>query len=1396
MRRNKALKWAISVVFIFAVGASCNSSGCEILQPMPDGNEVPPNQTIEGGMQVRVTADGFDKISSIIPGILENSGLGAIELIAPGTPFEVGSCGTIDWACIRFQYCPTGCGIDVSIPQGGVDMYVDTASNMLMLDLTIDVAFVLDAHLEIDIMNFSVLDITCGLGLTTLDGPLHVTVGIEPYIRPEDGELRIRLGHLSNLDISGFNLSLQGCGIVGDYLNTYLDYVNDIIDIIDSILGNAITDFIMNQFLLPMVGDMIDGFVPDPLGLEGQFDVGSLLAGFSPGAEGVLELRLTPGGYVNLLGNGMSLGVITGVNSDADPTTRSATLDPATGVRMHSEPHRKMPPMPTPDFTGVLASAPARSALSGTPFKLDAASELGGFNDSQYLRYKDPNSPLNNQIADLAIGTPETFLDLLGFHLLNSGALCLEIGTQEVDMLTVGLFSIMVSSLGDLVDPLVGDAPMRLVIRPQTPMDFWIGNPLDQANPTPLLNLYLQDFQIDMYAWSEERYTRAFTMAVDMELGLNLLSEVDPNDGTLYLKPVLEDVNASDLTVRIHNSELIGDSPEELEALFPSVLSMLMPMITGMLPDIAMPELMGLSMEYLEFRPNDAQNMMLILANIKLPSNPVPPAPVPVLPVRTSAELVDVYVPTPAEWRRSQLDESVPAAEKDVPTVRIAVNTRTADSSLVEWQYRLNAGAWRGFRPGPELVLTDQTFTFQGWHHIEVRGRVRGEPRSLERQPVSFDVLIDSTPPLQKATVEDDTLIFNGFDLVTARTELRYSYEFEPGNYSSWSDRGSMPLSRARTLAKAHGGVLRVRVMDEAGNVSEAEIDESLMGAVNVDPKVGGCGCATSGNGEVPFAVLFLGLLGVLFFRRGRSARPAGALLVVGVAALLALGGCAKKAGAGDPDATVTVPCTDDDECVALQCEDDQIPLCIDGECQCMDDLLFGKTGPYTSLSVSYSDVMVAAYNTRYGDLMYGHISKNDIGSNPIITNWEFVDGVPWDQDPDVPTSEIRGGIRTKGDNVGRFTSIGTDDSGQPVIAYYDVTHGALKIARHDGTNWQIFVVDDGGNSESAEGGDAGRYTSMSMRPSDRAPGVAYLVQDLPSNDTSATITQVRFAQAITASPMSGADWMIYIVDELAVPVLADDAPLPDLPMGVGVTTSVDRTSDGRPVVVYYDSYNGNLKGAEFDDASQQFFPPIILDGDDGAGTDTGNVGLSPSVRIRGDDTVWHVSYMDAALKQLLYLRTGADSIIEVVDDGLREEVNDLTGLPMPISHFVGYDSKITVAGSSPDPAQNKVFIAYSDSTTHELLWAVRDPAAPTPWITSSIIGGDPAIWNSSLARFEDSYGEPWQGAYGFYVGLVDDQTTAYLCSYAINEWAESDLFGNAPLNYWVQIFAKALSEG
>jgi MYXO-CTERM domain-containing protein len=55
--------------------------------------------------------------------------------------------------------------------------------------------------------------------------------------------------------------------------------------------------------------------VPMALGVEGRMDVGSLLASFSPGAEGSVDLFVNAGGYADVAGDGVNLGVFGGLDA-------------------------------------------------------------------------------------------------------------------------------------------------------------------------------------------------------------------------------------------------------------------------------------------------------------------------------------------------------------------------------------------------------------------------------------------------------------------------------------------------------------------------------------------------------------------------------------------------------------------------------------------------------------------------------------------------------------------------------------------------------------------------------------------------------------------------------------------------------------------------------------------------------------------------------------------------------------------------------------------------------------------------------------------------------------------------------------------------------------------------
>ena len=84
--RSTHINRVLSVLFIVSMGACGNVGGCGACGaagPLP-GGILPPNQTVEGGAQVRVTPQGFNKLTSILPGAL-SSAFGSGFTIPGGT---------------------------------------------------------------------------------------------------------------------------------------------------------------------------------------------------------------------------------------------------------------------------------------------------------------------------------------------------------------------------------------------------------------------------------------------------------------------------------------------------------------------------------------------------------------------------------------------------------------------------------------------------------------------------------------------------------------------------------------------------------------------------------------------------------------------------------------------------------------------------------------------------------------------------------------------------------------------------------------------------------------------------------------------------------------------------------------------------------------------------------------------------------------------------------------------------------------------------------------------------------------------------------------------------------------------------------------------------------------
>jgi MYXO-CTERM domain-containing protein len=1321
--KSTRLNALISIAFFVGlsacgdIGAGC---GCTA-QPLP-GGKLPSDQTVEGGGQVRVTQAGFQKLTSIIGPVVN-------DMLAAGFCVPQGSVGG---SVLGAEYCNTNQAGTPSIPDscgGGNGCNVGIHMDSVQLQVTSQQALNLKVQLDVNAVahlrgNIFGAHPSCDMNVN--GNNLFIDADILFDIDPADGELNMHLGQINTFDSSGLNLS--NCGFISDLGNL----VNDILN---SFIGEFVIDL-----LTPTLDGLVQGFLPDPLGIEGLMDLGGLVGGISSGTEATMEARMVPGGYVQLTGGGMSLGLITGINADEDTSTRTMDLD--------SEPALCVPPIPAPDFAAAPALLPRvhRSAFG-------AAAEGDVFSLAPAGAFLGAPEPAD----DLAIGLSETTLDQAGHHLVTSGAMCLGVGTSLVKQLNLGTFSLLVPSLALLGEP---ENPILLVTRPQKALDFTVG---EGTEASPALTIGIHSFEVDIYVFIYERYVRAFSMRLDLDLGVNLVFDQQPGMPAT-VTPELIGLDADNVTVAVLNNEFVAESQADLEAILPTIFDLAAGLLGDGLGQIEVPSFAGFSLNNLRVQKvtTSEDDFMAIYASLGSSASMREmaeqyPSLRPVLDNMDRAHAAADYERAPKPHITvSSVDtpavSSVRMALKGhangrLPAVTLNVPATDEHGHALEYAWRLasgdNAGLWRPFQPGGDLVIADRAFAWQGKYDIELRSRLAGNYHSTS-EIASVPVIIDSVGPeilVDDIETKDGALITPARDIVSPRGALEWAWgraaDEEP--WTDWQGSSSLSMDVAEDLVV--NGQIAIYVRDEAGNTSRK------LGAIPFHGQAGESGCSCNSSGAPSSGALLLVLLtgGLLFRRRvvvlvrahgGKLAAWTG--IVVGTSLFP---GCSCGSDTGVEYCEVTEDCES-------ACPDDEIPFCLDGTCVCIEDVPYGRIGPFSDVAVGPNgDAWVSAYAETHGDLVVA--TATQAGRIPN-ESWEFVDGVP-DGPVAIPDSDIRGGILEEGPDVGMHTSIAVAADGTPMVTYYDRDTGSLKFAAKYGGTWSIHTIDDGtGDIDPELGGEsAGVYSAITLRSDNGNPGVAYMA--LTSQGGGVTTAEVRFASAQTATPQSAADWVFFAVDSSTLPPVdpetADPTPLPG---GVGLFIEATRAADQTPVLAYYDRANGDLKLARLDAQGGAFTTEVLDGGDD--------VGWYPGLTI-GDDGTVHVSYVSATHDDLLYINT-MDRTRTMIDDGYRIVGTTEDGLPKPEFHFVGEDSNIVLSPSGPA-------IIYQDATTHELLFSMRD---------------ENGVWQRRVIAGDEA---DFAGAYGFFASAAKTGDEVVISNWVIDQ-PHSD--------QWVEIFRERIS--
>jgi hypothetical protein len=696
MTGTRRIDWIVVLTALaFAVGCSGGGcGGCAGMEPIPGGFTAAKRN--QNAVQLRVSDSALAKISAdpaaIIGPLVGGAMNGIIDFNVPA------SCGgSTEICCVNGQPAATCGPISIDLVKRPADpprLVLTPVSGASRMDMTIRARVKTKMDLKIKTQG-----ITCDVNLDTTRGSSpDVTIAAQ-LMFPQDatvGTTRINAQNVS-VTLQDADIQLNGnfaCLAAGFFIGFARGLIEDQIasQIQDTIngatckacdsgqvaeCGSSFATACTNKTCMVNSNTCLQ-----ELGLDGRMRAGAVLSGLSPGTQGAIDLYEVLGGYASTNNNGLGFGMLGG-------------MEPGGAQR---------------DRCGPPGTAPVKATITASSF------------------FQGNTRPDTGAPFDVAIGLHKWQLDQFAFAAYDGGFLCLTLTGNTISQLTTDTFSLISRSLGNLVD---GNSPMAVGLRPQSQPAITLGKNTftmdSMGNPVlnePLLTIDFKAMEIDFFASVNDQFVRTFTVVADVKLPVGLQVT-----GMGELQPVLGEIDDAFTNISVKNTEAITESPEQLASLFPTLLAVALPQLSGALSPIALPELGGLKLKVTAVtatpqNPGGTDNSYLsIFANL---------APLSIAkPVETLVSLGTItrgdaaLQKTPGRWRKD-----------NAPSVALSFG----DAAGLEYSYRIDNGTWSLWSQNTAPTLRSKVFWLPALHTIDVRARAIDKPETIDPTPAHLDI--------------------------------------------------------------------------------------------------------------------------------------------------------------------------------------------------------------------------------------------------------------------------------------------------------------------------------------------------------------------------------------------------------------------------------------------------------------------------------------------------------------------------------------------------------------------------------------------------------------------------------------------------------------------------------